>query len=90
MSGRHRYLEIQSSHIYCDIEIENGLHLILYSEARADTKKTVSDSYTMVCAPVRGYNPRALAKLVDYFPYRRTNHFITILYHPHQCGPCVA
>ena len=38
----------------------------------------------MVCPPVGGYNPRALARVL-YPPYRRTNHDITILYHLHKC-----
>ena len=28
------------------------------------------------------------AKLVDYLSCRRTNHVVTILYHPRQCRPC--
>ena len=34
-------------------------------------------SFTMVCPPVQGDNPR-----VDYLPGRRGNHGIPILYHP--------
>ena len=35
------------------------------------------NSYTMVCPPLGGDNPQALAS--SYLPYRRTNHGITIL-----------
>ena len=37
-------------------------------------------SYTMVCLPVRGDNPRALATGLSYVQV--DSHGITILYHP--------
>ena len=39
----------------------------------------LSNNYIMGCPPVRGDNPRALA----------SKHGITILYHLHQCRPCI-
>ena len=41
----------------------------------------VSNSYTMVCPPVRGDNPRALASGLSYVQVDK--HSITILYHLH-------
>ena len=40
----------------------------------------------MVCLPVRGENPRALA--AGLFYVQVDNHGITILYHRHQYRPC--
>ena len=46
----------------------------------------ISNSYTMVCPPVRGDNSRALASGLSYV--QGDKHGITILYHLHQCIPC--
>ena len=40
-------------------------------------------SYTVVCLPVRGDNPRALASGLSHV--QMDNHIITILYQLHQC-----
>ena len=48
----------------------------------------LSNSYTMVCPPVRGDNPRALASGLSYVQVDK--HGITILYHLHQCRPCTS
>ena len=45
-------------------------------------------SYTMGCPPVRGDNPRALASGLSYVQVDK--HGITILYHLHQCIPCIS
>ena len=47
-----------------------------------------SNSYTMGCPPVRGDNPRALASGLSYVQV--DNHGIIILYHIHQCRPCIS
>ena len=52
------------------------------------TAEHLSNSYTMVCPPVRGDNPRALASGLSYV--QADKHDITILYHLHQCRPCTA
>ena len=44
------------------------------------------NSYTMVCLPVCGDNPRALASGLSYVQVDK--HGLTILYHLHQCRPC--
>ena len=41
------------------------------------------NSYTVVCLPVRGDNPRALASGLSHVQV--DNHIVTILYHLHQC-----
>ena len=46
------------------------------------------NSYTMGCPPVRGDNPRALASGLSYVQVDK--HGITILYHVHQCRPCIS
>ena len=46
------------------------------------------NSYTMGCPPVRGDNPRALASGLSYVQVDK--HGITILYHLHQCRPCIS
>ena len=46
------------------------------------------NSYTMGCPPVRGDNPRALASGLSYVQVDK--HGITILYHLHQCIPCIS
>ena len=43
---------------------------------------------TIVCLPVRGDNPRALASGLSYVMVDK--HGITILYHLHQCRPCTS
>ena len=43
---------------------------------------------TMACLPVRGDNPRALARELSYVQVNK--HGITILYHLHQCRPCTS
>ena len=48
----------------------------------------LSNSYSMDCPPVRGDNPRALARGLSYVQVDK--HGITILYHPHQCRPCTS
>ena len=48
----------------------------------------IRNSYTMGCPPVRGDNPRALASGLSYVQVDK--HGITILYHLHQCRPCVS
>ena len=47
-----------------------------------------SNSYTTGCSPVRGDNPRTLARGLSYVQV--DNHGITILYHLHQCRPCTS
>ena len=42
----------------------------------------------MVCPPVRGDNPRALAS--GLFCVQVDKHGLTILYHLHQCRPCTS
>ena len=46
------------------------------------------NSYTMGCPPVRRDNPRALASGLSYVQVDK--HGITILYHLHQCRPCIS
>ena len=53
---------------------------------KQDNCRTRSNSYTMGCPPVRGYNPRALASGLTYVQVDKRG--ITILYHQHQCRPC--
>ena len=48
----------------------------------------ISNSYTMGCPPVREDNPRALASELSYVQVDK--HGITILYHLHQCRPCIS
>ena len=48
----------------------------------------LSNSYTMACPPIRGDNSRALASGLSYVQVDK--HDITILYHLHQCGPCIS
>ena len=48
--------------------------------------KSLCNSYTMGCPPVRGDNPRALASGLSYVQVDK--HGKTILYHLHQCRPC--
>ena len=49
--------------------------------------KHISNCYTMVCPPVRGDNPRALASGLSYV--QAGKHGITILYHlPSVYRPC--
>ena len=50
--------------------------------------RAVSNRYTMGCPPVRGDNPRALARGVSYVQV--DSHSITILYHHHQCRTCTS
>ena len=45
------------------------------------------NSYTMGCPPVRRDNPRALASGLSCVQVDK--HGITILYHLHQCRPCI-
>ena len=47
-----------------------------------------SNSYIMVCPPVRGDNPRALASGLSYVQVNK--HGIIILYHLHLCRPCTS
>ena len=42
----------------------------------------------MVCPPERGDNPRALVSGLSYVQVDK--HGITILYHVHQCRPCIS
>ena len=42
----------------------------------------------MGCPPVRGDNPRALARGLSYVQVDK--HGITILYHQHQCRSCTS
>ena len=44
--------------------------------------KSLSNSYTMGCPPVRADNPRALASGLSHVQVDK--HGITILYHLHQ------
>ena len=53
-----------------------------------DGFKTLCNSYTMGCPPVRGDNPRALASGLSYVQVDK--HGMTILYHLHQCRPCTS
>ena len=50
--------------------------------------RTLRNSYTIGCPPVRGDNPRALASGLSYVQVDK--HSITILYHLHQCRPCTS
>ena len=50
--------------------------------------KSISNSYTMGCPPVRGDNPRALASGLSYVQVDK--HGITILYHLQQCRSCTS
>ena len=50
-------------------------HLVIFE------KVFPSNSYTMACPPVRGYNPQALASGLSYV--QMDKHGITILYHQH-------
>ena len=52
--------------------------------------EAISNSYTMGCPPVRGDNPRALASELSYVHVQVDKHGITILYHLHQCRPCIS
>ena len=56
------------------------------SDLGLHTKRTLSNSYTMACPPVRGDNPRALASGLSYVQVDK--HGITILYNLHQCRLC--
>ena len=49
---------------------------------------SINNSYTIGCPPVRGDNPRALASGLSYVQVDK--HDITILYHLHQCRPCIS
>ena len=46
------------------------------------------NGYTMACPPVHGDNPRALASGLSYVQVDK--HGIAILYHLHQCRPCIS
>ena len=54
-------------------------HFIILIMQGPDTRpfSFTRNSFTMVCPPIRGDNPRALAK--DYLQERRTKHGVTIL-----------
>ena len=52
---------------------------------RASQRHRPCNSYTMGCPPVRGDNPRALARGLSYAQVDK--HDINILYHIHQCRP---
>ena len=60
----------------------------LHAVMKWSQKKTISNSYTMGCPPVRGDNPRALASGLSYVQVDK--HGITILYQLHQCRPCTS
>ena len=51
-------------------------------------ERSICNSYTMGCPPVRGDNPRALASGLSYVQVDK--HGITILCHLHQCRPCTS
>ena len=55
---------------------------------KAQINRHASNGYTMGCPPVRGDNPRALARESSYVQVDK--HGITILYHLHQCRPCTS
>ena len=46
------------------------------------------NSFTIDCPPVREDNPRALASGLSYVQADKDG--ITILYHQHQCRPCIS
>ena len=48
----------------------------------------ICNGYTMGCPPEREDNPRALSSGLSYIQVDK--HGITILYHPHQCRPCIS
>ena len=47
---------------------------------------------TMICPPVHGDNPQALASGLSYIQMDKMVTIIgmTILYHLHQCRPCTS
>ena len=51
-------------------------------------RRSICNSYTTGCPPVRGDNPRALASGLSYVQV--VKHGITILYHLHKCRPCTS
>ena len=60
---------------------------------RFDGGATIYTCYVIVIPwvvrpPVRGDNPRALASGISYVLMDK--HGITILYHLHQCRPCIS
>ena len=60
-----------------------GLHYLRMSRKWISS---VRNCYTMVCLPLRGDNPRALAS--ELSPVQADKYGITISYHPHQRRPC--
>ena len=60
----------------------------IYDEYQILKLDHLSNSYTMGCPPVRGDNPRALARGLSYKQVDK--HGIPILYHLHQCRPCTS
>ena len=53
-----------------------------------DEQRQLSNSYTMAWPPVCGYNQLALASGLSYVQVAKRG--ITILYHLHQCIPCIS
>ena len=58
----------------CPFNINTISLLIMHLLQNSPDNKGISNSYTMVCPPVREDNPRALASGLS--PYRRTHHDI--------------
>ena len=52
--------------------------------------RSLRNSYTMGCPPVRGDNPRALALARGLSYVQVDKHGIPILYRLHQCRPCAS
>ena len=59
---------------------------IMYQERNICYLAVLSNNYTMVCTPVCGDNPRALASGLS--PIQVDNNVINILYHLHHCRHC--
>ena len=50
--------------------------------------RPICNSFTMGCLPIRGDKPRALLSGLSCLQVDK--HGITILYHLHQCRPCIS
>ena len=59
-----------------------------YTANTATQLVKLCNSYTIACPPVRGDTPRALASGLSYVQVDKLG--ITILYHLHQCRPCIS
>ena len=68
--------------------VRSSIYYNLEISACDPLEKSIRNSYTMGCPPVRGDNPRVLASGLSYVQVDK--HGITILYHLHQCRPCAS